>query len=152
MRVGRPIKALLEPVCDYCGARATLARFGDGSYPYREDHGAVWQCTACDAWIGVFARSSRHVPLGRLANAELRDAKARLHAALEPLVAAKVRRDAVNAFKARAHAFRWLANELGMDEQLCLMHLLDLEQCRAALAVVERFGQERRRSGAERAD
>jgi hypothetical protein len=152
MRVGRPIKALPEPVCDYCGARATLARFGDGSYPYREDHGAVWPCTACDAWIGVFARSSRHVPLGRLANAELRDAKARLHAALEPLVAAKVRRDAVNAFKARAHAFRWLANELGMDEQLCQMHLLDLEQCRAALAVVERFGQERRRSGTERAD
>ncbi|MET5021564.1 zinc-finger-containing protein, partial [Burkholderia pseudomallei] len=62
--------------------RATprLARVGDDAYPYREDPGELWICPPCDAWIGVFPRRRRHVPLGRLANAELRHAKTELHA------------------------------------------------------------------------
>ena len=79
-----------------------LVRAGDEAYPYREDHGPLWVCPPCGAWIGVFARSRRHVPLGRLANAELRECKAKLHEVLEPLVAVKVRRDGCNPFQARA--------------------------------------------------
>ncbi|MFP3693454.1 zinc-finger-containing protein, partial [Burkholderia sp. SIMBA_048] len=86
--------------------KAVLARFGDEAYPYRDDHGTLWVCAACEAWIGVPARSTRNVPLGRLANGALRDAKSRLHDALEPLVAAKVRRDKVNIFEARGRALR----------------------------------------------
>ena len=29
MHVGRPVKALPQPLCDYCGAKALLARYGD---------------------------------------------------------------------------------------------------------------------------
>ena len=105
MRVGRPVKALPQPICSYCGQNAALARAGDETYPYREDHGPIWICTACQAWIGVHSRSTRNVPLGRLADAALREAKSQLHDALEPLIAAKVRRDAVNPFSARAKAY-----------------------------------------------
>jgi hypothetical protein len=144
LRVGRPIKALPQPVCDYCGARAIVARAGDEAYPYRDDHGAVWICPPCGAWIGIHARSTRNVPLGRLANAELREAKSRLHDALEPLVAGKIRRDRVNAFEARAKAIRWVASELRFDPLPATIHALSLDQCEQALRYVETFLARRR--------
>jgi hypothetical protein len=150
MRVGRPVKALPQPLCDYCGAKAVLARFADEAYPYRDDHGPLWVCTPCEAWIGVPARSTRNVPLGRLANAALRDAKRRLHDALEPLVAAKMRRDKVNAFEARGKAIRWLGEELGFDLPNPSIHLLSLEQCEQAIAHIEAFMAARRAEGGER--
>lgn len=146
MRVGKPVKALPQPLCDYCGAKAVLARAGDESYPFRDDHGPVWICTPCQAWIGIHARSTRHVPLGRLADAALRDAKSRLHDALEPLVAGKVRRDGVNAFEARAKAIRWVATELGFDPLPNSLHTLTLDQCEQALRFVDAFMAARRSS------
>jgi hypothetical protein len=43
----------------------------------------------------------------------LRDAKSRLHDALEPLIAAKMRGDGVNAFEARGKAMKWVIASLG---------------------------------------
>lgn len=143
MRVGRPVKALPQPICDYCGAKAVLVKSDEEAYPYREDHGRLWVCAACEAWIGVFARSTRNLPLGRLANAELREWKAKLHATLEPMVEAKVRRDGCNTFEARAKGYRWLANELKIDEKKCHIHLLDLDQCKAAIGMIEGFERNR---------
>lgn len=152
MRVGRPVKALPQPVCDYCGARAVLVRGGDEHYPYRDDHGPLWLCAACEAWIGIPARSTRNVPLGRLANAALRDAKSRLHDVLEPLVAGKVRRDRVNPFEARARAIRWVAEELGFDPLPASIHHLSLEQCEQAIAHVEAFIAQRRAAAPDQRD
>lgn len=144
MRVGRPVKALPQPLCDYCGARATLSRYGEAGYPYREDHGVLWICVACEAWIGTHARSTRNLPLGRLADASLRDAKSRLHDALEPLVAGKVRRDGVNAFEARGKAIRWVAAELAFEPVPATIHQLSLDQCEKAIQHVEAFIAQRR--------
>ncbi|MFL9998504.1 zinc-finger-containing protein [Paraburkholderia sediminicola] len=143
MRVGRPVKPLPQPVCDYCGVKAALVRAGGDAYPYREDHGPLWLCASCEAWIGVFARSRRHVPLGRLANAELREWKARLHDALEPLAAAKVRRDSCNLFEARARGMKWLAGEMALDEQHANIHQLDVGQCKTAIDIIEQFVRRR---------
>lgn len=144
VRLGRPIKALPQPLCDYCSQRAVLARYGDESYPYREDHGPLWICTACQAWIGIHSRSTRNVPLGRLADSSLRDAKSRLHDTLEPLVAGKIRRDHVNPFEARAKAVRWVATELGFEPVPTTIHNLSLEQCEQAIRYVEAFIAHRR--------
>lgn len=139
MRVGRPVPALPQPVCDYCGAKALLVRYGDAAYPYRDEHGELWICPPCEAWIGVYPRSKRHVPLGRLADAALRQAKSDLHAALEPLVAAKMRRDGCNAFEARAKGIRWLAGQLALDTQASTLHTFDAEQCRRAIQLIDAF-------------
>jgi hypothetical protein len=144
MRVGRPVKALPQPLCDYCGSKALLARAGDDTYPYRENHGPLWICVPCQAWIGIFPRSVRNVPLGRLANEQLRQLKPQVHAALEPLVAAKVRRDSCNVYEARSKAFQWLAGELGIDPKRCQLNHLDPDQCRRALEVIARFLDSRR--------
>ena len=144
MRVGRPIKALPQPLCDYCGAHATLVEYGEAAYPYRKDHGKLWLCTTCQAWIGVHSRSTRNIPLGRLADGALRDAKSRLHDTLEPLVAGKVRRDGVNPFEARTKAVRWIAGELGFEPVPGSIHNLSLDQCEHAIRHVEAFIAHRR--------
>jgi hypothetical protein len=149
MRVGKPVKALPQPLCDYCGARAVLARAGDEAYPYRDDHGPVWACAVCEAWIGIHARSTRNVPLGRLANGALRQAKSRLHDVLEPLVAGKVRRDGVSAFEARSRAIRWVATEIGLDPLPASIHALSLEQCEQAIRYVEAFQASRREAASD---
>ncbi|AME28617.1 zinc-finger-containing protein [Burkholderia sp. PAMC 26561] len=143
MRVARPVQPLPQPRCDYCGAAAVLAHAGDIAYPYREDHGALWLCEPCQAWIGIYSRSTRNVPLGRLANGELRELKAKLHAALEPMAAAKARRDASSIFEARAKGYRWLASALQIDEKACNIHQLSADQCRAAVHVIEQFENSR---------
>jgi hypothetical protein len=137
VRVARPVKTLPQPLCDYCGTRAELVRSGDASYPYREDHGPLWICTTCRAWIGVHARSRYNTPLGRLANAALREAKCRLHDAVEPLAEAKARRDSVTIFEARARAVRWVASELAFEPMPANLHAFTLDQCEQALRYVD---------------
>ncbi|MEM5295610.1 hypothetical protein VSR82_14870 [Burkholderia sp. JPY481] len=78
----------------------------------------------------AIARSKRNLPLGRLANATLREGKSKLHDTLEPLVDGKVRRDGVNAFEARATAVRWVATELGFDPVPVGIHAFAPEQCK----------------------
>jgi hypothetical protein len=143
MRVARPVQPLPHSHCDYCGAAAELARAGDIAYPYQEDHGTLWVCQPCQAWIGIYSRSTRNVPLGRLANGELRELKAKLHAALEPMAAAKARRDAISIFEARAKGYRWLASALQIDEKACNIHQLSADRCRAAVHVIEQFENSR---------
>jgi hypothetical protein len=152
MRIGRPVKALPHPDCDYCGKPAALIRSGEDAYPYREDHGPLWLCAPCQAWIGIFPRSTRNVPLGRLADAQLRDLKAKLHAALEPLAQAKVRRDGCNIFEARAKGLKWLAQEIGATlPEKSSIHTLDADQCARSIAVIERFTEEKSRHPSESA-
>lgn len=139
MRVGRPIPAPTHPACGYCGAKASLARAGDRTYPYGEDFGPVWICEPCQAWIGVRGRSKNHTPLGRLANAALRDAKNRLHRSMEPLVSAKMRRDGVSVFEARGKAVKWLATSLGFELNSGSIHELSLEQCERAIRHIAAF-------------
>ena len=136
MRIGRPVKAFPQPLCDYCGEKALFARPSDDAYPYRDDHGPVWICVSCQAWIGA---RKNHEPLGRLADAALREAKSRLHDSVEPLVAGKVRRDSVSVFEARAKAIRWVASELKIDPAPSSIHAMTLEQCEAAIQHVEAY-------------
>ncbi|WP_455289612.1 zinc-finger-containing protein [Cupriavidus necator] len=145
MRVGRPIPALPKPDCDYCGMRARLVNPGDDGYPYAEDFGALWICSTCQAWIGVHGRSKHQTPLGRLANAALRDAKNRLHAALQPLVEAKMRRDGINVFEARGKALKWLITSMNLASAKVSVHALSLEQCEQAIHYIEAFQAARRK-------
>ncbi|KMY85673.1 Phage protein [Candidatus Paraburkholderia calva] len=142
MRVGRPVRPLPHPDCDYCDAPATLARAGEEIYPYRDDHGPLWVCADCQAWIGIFPRSTRNVPLGRLADARLRELKGRLHAVLEPLAQAKMRRDGCSVYEARVKGIRWVAQAIDAPfPEKGSIHSLDADQCERAIAAIEKIEQ-----------
>lgn len=74
----------IPPDCPYCRAESVLVT-GASVYPRRPDLAdrSFYMCTQCDAYVGT--HPGTHVPLGRLANAELRAAKRSAHAAFDPL-------------------------------------------------------------------
>jgi hypothetical protein len=137
MRVARPVKAMPQPYCPYCNAKAVLLRAADAGYPYgSRDYGPTWTCVPCAAWVGCHANSTRHVPLGRLADAELRQWKTKVHDAFDPLWKVKMRRDGCNQFEARNAGYKWLAGEMGIDVKQCHVGYFDIEQCKRAIEII----------------
>lgn len=126
--------------CDYCGRQAELVA-GDVIYPHRPDlfEKRFWRCVPCDAFVGCHAPGNGYGdgtrPLGRLANAELRRAKMRAHAAFDPLWKAKGMR--------RREAYAWLAEQLSIEFDQCHIGMFDVNRCHEVVAIVsnQRFGR-----------
>lgn len=118
--------------CPYCGQAAELVG-GDVIYESRPDLAArkFWLCRPCNAWVGTHANSPRFAPLGRLANAPLRAAKKRAHAAFDPMW------EAEDATMNRHQAYRWLAGKLGIPPSLCHIGHFNESQCAAVVAVMK---------------
>lgn len=115
-------------LCDYCGHPAELV---DSGVIYGRSYGLIWLCRGCNAWVGTHANSPDHAPLGRLANAELREWRKLAHAAFDALWRGR-------GSGARAAAYRWLARELEMDLDDCHIAMFDVEMCRRVVEVCVR--------------
>jgi len=122
------------PVCPYCGAPSQLTT-GRHVYPHRPDLAdkRFYECRPCGAYVGCHPGTDR--ALGRLANAELRRWKQRVHAAFDPHW-----RRARDPY-ARSRAYRRLADDLGIPPAECHTGMFDIERCRAALAAIETWGK-----------
>lgn len=117
--------------CDYCSKPAELVG-GDVIYPHRPDLAdkKFWLCRFCDAYVGCHRSgawteagiSDGTMPLGRLANAELRLAKSQAHAAFDPLWRKGV--------LSRSAAYAWLSRELGVPKNKCHIGMFDTQTCR----------------------
>lgn len=74
------------------------------------------------------------MPLGRLADKELRRWKIRAHNAFDPLWQAKVAR----GFRKRAArdlGYNWLAGELGIKWEECHIGMFDVEMCKRVVEI-----------------
>ncbi|QOR55244.1 MAG: hypothetical protein SHS37scaffold220_13 [Phage 67_12] len=125
--------------CPYCARPAVLVT-GATIYPHRVDLYAkkFWRCAPCGAWVGCHPAAGPKgqggigdgtVALGRLANAELRTAKARAHAAFDPLWKSRAMK--------RRDAYAWLAGQLGISRDNCHIGMMDLDACRAVVAAIQ---------------
>lgn len=121
----------MDVKCDYCGNDAKLVT-GDVIYPHRPDlrKRKFWQCAPCDAYVGTHVNSRQAHPLGRLANAELRGLKQRVHAVFDTLWQ--------GGETSRTDAYRFLAMALGIKPSECHIGMFNEERCRAALSVLTR--------------
>lgn len=129
------------PICPYCDQPAWLV---PGIVIYPRGGPALrnkqyWRCAPCDAYVGCHDGTER--PLGRLANAELRQAKQEAHAAFDPLWQAKMRRDGCSKGKARGAGYKWLADQLGIERRRCHIGMLDVDQCRRVVDICRRRGR-----------
>ena len=127
----------MRVICHYCDKPAALVT-GSAIYPHRPDLFALkfWRCDPCDAHVGCHAAGKGQgdgtQPLGRLANAELRRAKSRAHAAFDPLWKSRQMN--------RRDAYYWLSRQLGISFANCHIGMFDVEQCKAVVRAVETRG------------
>lgn len=132
-----------EVVCPYCDGAAEFfqssAHFFGG-----HDYGPLWACLPCHAWVGVHRDTRR--PLGRLADEQTRRLRTEAHRYFDHLWHRKLgdlspqkRRLGVTLKAARAAAYEWLGQRLGMTRAECHIGLFDAEQCREVIAVCKPF-------------
>lgn len=127
--LARVTDALPAPTtCRYCQARVRLVEnsviygraFGDWPYSY--------QCTGCDAHIGL--HPSTDLPLGTLANPELRDARIASKAVFYRLRESR-------GFS-RSRAYEWLAGEMNISMEVCHFGWFELKDCELARSICDR--------------
>lgn len=88
---------------------------GKEMYPHREDlwHIPFWKCPDCPAFVGCHWKTkNRTKPLGVLATKEMKDARKKIHAVLDPLW----KRGLIKRGKAYAHIRRQLGYEYHTGE------------------------------------
>lgn len=121
----------MDVPCAYCNNPAEFVG-GDVIYPHRPDLAdkKFWRCEPCQAYVGC--HKGTELPLGRLANAELRKAKMNAHAAFDPLW----KEDGMD----RSAAYTWLQEAMGLPEDECHIGMFDLDRCQE---VVRRCNEKR---------
>ena len=119
--------------CPYCGREAANVG-GRLLYPYRHDlyEKRFWHCKKCQAWVGCHAGGVK--PLGRLANAALRVAKQRAHAALDPLWKSG-RMD-------RREAYGKLASRMKLSGAECHIGMFDIADCERVVSIAKALDTE----------
>jgi len=124
---------LRRVVCPYCDVEAVLA---DSAEVYSgRSYGPIWLCMNCRAYVGVHQNDDQCRPLGRLANAELREWKKKAHAAFDPLWRRKIAKENCSKGYARGKGYKWLADKLGIPVEECHIGMFDVDLCRKVVEV-----------------
>jgi len=117
----------MRVVCKYCDRQAVL-RMGCEVYHGRPDlaRKLFWVCTPCGARVGCHPGTDK--PLGDLADANLRDARAAAHRALDRVWG--------DGSMTRGQAYRWLAGAIKVKPSRCHIGQFDESQCSAVVKAV----------------
>ena len=136
-------KSKPEVFCPYCGAEAVLL---PDAAVYRSTYGGmVYVCIACKAWVGCHRRRDGlpgNVPLGRLADAELRKLKIEGHSLFDNLCRSAITHRGWKKGKARAYAYKWLSAQTGIPAKECHFGMMDNDQCKKAIQTLREFYRE----------
>lgn len=120
----RKADVLAGRICPYCGA---VPEKVDSAEVYGgRSYGPILLCRPCGAYVGFHKNSDK--PLGRLADAQLREAKKKAHACFDALWQAKMKKGASKPI-ARGLAYKWLAKEMGLPQEECHIGMMDVHQC-----------------------
>lgn len=124
---------MTAPVCDYCGRWADLVT-GKDVCPHRKDlvNRRFYRCVPCEAYVGCHPGTD--MPLGRLANAELRAAKQEFHAIFDPHW-----KRAKYKSQGRTACYRRLADQMGIPMNTCHIGMFDVDQCRIAIQFIKQW-------------
>lgn len=110
-------------VCPYCGNKPELV---DSAEIYGISFGNAYLCRPCDAYVGCHKKSI--IPLGRLANRELRKAKMNAHFYFDSLWLKKMSAG-FTKHEARSAAYKWLSRQMGTPPEQTHIGMFDVVQC-----------------------
>ena len=119
----------MKVMCDYCGKQS---HFVDSTIVYGRSYGMIYYCPGCKAWVGV--HKGTDVPLGRLADAQLRKAKIAAHAAFDTIW--RRRRTT------RKEAYKWLSEQMGLPVEKTHIGMFDLAQCEQVITLCKKRMEE----------
>ena len=104
-------------ICDYCGSPVIFTSNAE-VYGREFGNGKCYKCTGCDSFVGT--HNGTEIPLGRLANKELRELKKKCHALFDPVWknSKNIKRD---------KAYGRLANILNISADACHFGWFDKE-------------------------
>lgn len=109
-------------ICPYCEGPT---RFIDSSIIYGKSYGMIYLCKPCDAYVGVHRGTNK--ALGRLADAQLRYWKKRVHKAFDHLwKSGKMKRYA---------AYAWLSEKLQIPPEYTHIGMMDVDGCQRVIEV-----------------
>lgn len=112
--------------CPYCRKLAVLI---SSKFIYGCDHGMVWACLDCDAYVGTHKGGSRHLrPLGSLANKELRGLRALAHKHFDALWQ--------DGLMSRQEAYKLLRKKMHLNRQQAHIAKFSVEQCLQLLEIL----------------
>lgn len=114
-------------ICPYCGAEANLV---DSSIVYGKSYGKIYLCSSypqCDAYVGVHKGTDE--PLGRLANAELREWKKKAHKAFDIIWK--------SGGMSRDQAYQLLQRKMKLSEEEAHIGKFDVDQCKRVVSIFQ---------------
>lgn len=137
----------MKSTCPYCQQPAELVT-GAVIYPRRPELAGLkfHQCKPCDAYVGTHKAgdyifiggkkviSDGTLPLGRLANAELRRAKRLAHDAFDPLWG-------LSGTMGRKQAYAWLARAMDVSKDEAHIGNFDVAQCMRVVEVCQAYNR-----------
>ncbi len=116
-----------EVICPYCGKQAELV---DSIRIYIiKSYGRAYLCEPCWAYVGCHKGTTK--PLGKLADAELRGERIKVHKAFDGYWRGQE--------MSRSLAYRWLAEQLGISMKKCHVGMFDLGMCELALEALREY-------------
>lgn len=112
--------------CPYCSSDVMYTS-NAAIYGKEYGNGRVYKCTGCDAYVGV--HTGTDIPLGRLANKELRLLKKKCHSLFDPAWKLKKVK--------RRQAYSILANNLGIPVNECHFGWFDKDLLTRAINILQ---------------
>lgn len=119
--------------CDNCGSNKVRYTTNDEIYGRIFGNGGCYICDDCKAYVGVHDTKNK-LPLGRLANKELRDLKMKCHNLFDPLWK--------NTKFKRKDCYGYLANKLGLHLRETHFGWFNKEYLEKALIVLNNTNSE----------
>lgn len=125
-------------ICPYCGRPPVLV---SSHVKYGDDFGLIYLCHPCDAWVGV--HKGTHLSLGRLANADLREAKKLAHLYFDKIAKTglinQIWPKIIPNTSNRSKAYLWLSEQMNIPVEFCHIGMFDIDECYQVVDICQPF-------------
>lgn len=126
--IDRINKIPIPTKCRYCGNEVVLTSNAE-IYGKEYGNGKCYLCRNCRAFVGIHTGTT--IPLGTLANDELRKARNEAHKLFDKLWKQPTR------IMTRYEAYKWLANKMNLKIKETHIALFEIEQCNQVIELIK---------------
>ena len=122
--------------CPFCGSRVSLI---DSARIFECSYGFIYLCDRfphCDARVRCHPKTI--IPMGTLADKELRKCRSLVHRKFDPLWQSGV-------FSSRQAAYKWLSKVMKLPLEKTHVAMFNIRQCQRAIALIEVFTRSQQR-------